>query len=519
MRRNSFIVIVFLLIAIAYSETPITLSGTVLDNASQPVAGANVMLKNRPELSAVTDQAGGFIISTVAVRAPYNSGSAISNGALLKGSDLYISQTTEGTIKLELFNALGRKLGTHAITKLGSMTENVLLPFSADGLYVLRVSVNNTVSIFKQYFSEKQMLAVSRRELHGTRREAHTVAATAASGTDALVVVATGYAPEYFSITGYTASDLQIALSTPTTQWQPNGVLEHVGNMVKIKAKGTSFAMGQPVVVADDDGPWSFEQPVHTVSFTYDYLMDTTEITQKMFKEIMADVPGYASPEGWNITYGIGDTIAAHHAGIGDAILFCNARSKKESLDTVYTFDSISGDPGRLCNLYNVSVDCSKKGYRLPTEPEWEYACRGGTVTDFYWNKMYRPYPATAADTAEISTYALWFVNAGNKITDGPEYGLKQGVASKLPNNYGLYDMVGACMEWYHIVYWQYEGALTDPKPSGALTLKGETSVIQPRGGNFDNRAINLRSASRKPIVGNYPYCYWGFRTVKEVLQ
>jgi formylglycine-generating enzyme required for sulfatase activity len=283
--------------------------------------------------------------------------------------------------------------------------------------------------------------------------------------------------------------------------------------MVKIKAAGFSFGMGQPAVIKDDPSKWSREQPVNQVSFTYDYWMDTTEVTQLLFDSLMKSVPQYAKSGGWIDKYGVGATIAAHHSGPGDAMLFCNARSKAEGLDTVYAYDSISGNPGAMCVLRGFKTDCTKNGYRLPTEAEWEYACRGGTVTDFYWNKMYRPYPATVADTTEFDQYALWYHNCGSKPTDGAEYALKPGVASKKPNNYGLYDMIGACVEYIHFLSVKYpEAGATDPKPTTAAD-----TTLSYRGGNFSNDPAYLRSSSRLPKWGDYYYCFLGFRTVKEV--
>ena len=122
-------------------------------------------------------------------------------------------------------------------------------------------------------------------------------------------------------------------------------------NMVKILAKGFDFQMGQPDPDITGEGVTSGEQAVHTVSFTYDFWMDTTEVTQKEFDSLMrVTYDNYLNPA-WDATHGNGENYPAYNVSWGDAALFCNARSKSDGYDTVYTYSSVNGAPGSLCEL------------------------------------------------------------------------------------------------------------------------------------------------------------------------
>ena len=160
-----------------------------------------------------------------------------------------------------------------------------------------------------------------------------------------------------------------------------------------------------------------------------------------------------------------------------------------------------SRDKGPKLPVTNVSwEDCQefiKKlnaktdgGYRLPTEAEWEYACRAGTTTAYSFGDKITPQDANYADS---------------------KIGKPVAVGSYKPNAFGLYDMHGNVCEWCEDWYGDYpEGAVTDPK--GPAT--GEYRVL--RGGSFLFSESDARSSSR-----NYGYSpslrvdYAGFRLAR----
>jgi formylglycine-generating enzyme required for sulfatase activity len=294
--------------------------------------------------------------------------------------------------------------------------------------------------------------------------------------------------------------------------------------MVKIKAKGYDFEMGQPcdTVRGLETGlpTTDLEQPVHTVNFSYDFWMDTVEVLQSEYDSLMKQFYGskYIRPS-WSASNGLGNNYAAYIIEWGNAVAFCNARSKAEGLpDTAYSYSELSTDPFGLITLKNVSVKLHANAYRLPTEAEWEYACKGGTFTDYYWGKDYRPYPKTSADSAEAGQYAIFTYNSSNlpkeqKVGDS-YYGVNE-VARKKPNKYGLYDILGNvsewCSDWFGFYPW---GTVTDP--TGIIPTDMNTAYHPLRGGNWGGSIAYLRATERGFPYNDYYYLFEGFRCVSS---
>jgi formylglycine-generating enzyme required for sulfatase activity len=112
--------------------------------------------------------------------------------------------------------------------------------------------------------------------------------------------------------------------------------------------------------------------------------------------------------------------------------------------------------------------------YRLPTEAEWEYACRAGTTTPFYFG----------SDVSQLKDYAWYSENSGGKY---------QKVETKKPNSWGLYDMLGNVMEWTLDAYAPYKPG-PETEPWVVETRPYPTSV---RGGSWNDPAAQVRCASR----------------------
>jgi len=115
--------------------------------------------------------------------------------------------------------------------------------------------------------------------------------------------------------------------------------------------------------------------------------------------------------------------------------------------------------------------------YRLPTEAEWEYACRAGTQTAYYFGN----------DPALLGKYAWYVKNSEDKF---------HKVGQKLPNAWGLYDMLGNLMEWTLNHY--TPNAYSDYKSIDSIPVANNKKYPKSvRGGGFSESAIELRSANR----------------------
>jgi formylglycine-generating enzyme required for sulfatase activity len=222
--------------------------------------------------------------------------------------------------------------------------------------------------------------------------------------------------------------------------------------------------------------------------------MDSTDVTQASYQALMGVNPsdfdtGVSAPRR-----------PVEDVDWYDAALYCNARSKHDGYDTVYSYSSKYAGSG-YDTLAGVVIDYTKHGYRLPTEAEWEYACLAGSTADYYWGQSYPP--QTTSDTANISAHAWWYYNTPNST---------QPVATKPRNAWGLYDMSGNVWQWCNDWYGGYTSG-SQTNPTGPAS--GSSRVL--RGGSWSgNYDFYLRSANRDydyPIVRLYVY---GFRCVRR---
>lgn len=214
------------------------------------------------------------------------------------------------------------------------------------------------------------------------------------------------------------------------------------------------------------------EQPVHEVTISKPFDLQTTPVTQKQWKAVMAKV---VKEKTWprNTYYGKPSSFSK---GI-------NARLRP--------VDKVSWHEAKLfLEHLNQSED---GGYRLPTEAEWEYACRAGSETRYHFGN----------DEQDLGKYAWYNANSGSQT---------HPVATKKPNAWGLYDMHGNVWEW--VEDWYASGYYsTSPRTDPSGPDSGTSRVL--RGGSWNSFPDFLCAASRNantPLVHEY---YNGFRVAK----
>jgi len=173
------------------------------------------------------------------------------------------------------------------------------------------------------------------------------------------------------------------------------------------------------------------------------------------------------------------------------SVSYCDWLSLQDGLPRAYDHGAWSCNSG---NPYMAS------GYRLPTEAEWEFACRAGTTTHFN--------SGDCLDSGTEANYNGDFPFTG--CPSGPYLGRTTDVGSYPANQWGLFDIHGNVFEWCNDWYGSYNGDETDPEGAGS----GNYRVL--RGGNWYYNASVCRSASRSDGYPFYTYVYYGFRPVRS---
>jgi formylglycine-generating enzyme required for sulfatase activity len=252
---------------------------------------------------------------------------------------------------------------------------------------------------------------------------------------------------------------------SPTASEVPQTIRTKTGiEMVRIPAG--EFTLG-------DDRGEEDERPAHRVRLAAFY-MDVCEVTQASFQAMLGRNPSKAR----------GPDRPVERVSWYAAVQYCNMRSAREGFKPCY-------------DLKTLACDFTADGYRLPTEAEWEYACRAGTTGR--WSFGDNP--------AGLARHG-WFKGCAEKTT--------HPVKQKRPNPWGLYDMHGNVAEWCNDYYAERYGPAAAENPRGPA--RGSQRVL--RGGSWMSDEDDCRcSARHSEPPGFADVCFgyeaYGFRCVR----
>jgi formylglycine-generating enzyme required for sulfatase activity len=282
-----------------------------------------------------------------------------------------------------------------------------------------------------------------------------------------LVAVLILVLPEWTTEQSASQTDEQ---STESANEPPNepakkSVTDTIGMMFSLIPAGT-FMMGSPEGEID-----SFDdEHQHKVTISRAFYMQTTVVTQGHWKAVMGTEPWQGQEDSEDIKIGAG--YPAMYVSWDDAVAYCHKMSAREG-----------------------------KTYRLPTEAEWEYACRAGTETRW----------GCGNDQNELDDYAWYDGNTLDLDSDIDEDYAHQ-VRLKKPNAFGLYDMHGNVYEWcsdYYGVDYYSQSPEQDPKGPA----EGSSRVL--RGGAWIDELEFTRSAYREAEEADLSGNGVGFRVVR----
>ncbi|MDR2518404.1 MAG: formylglycine-generating enzyme family protein [Spirochaetaceae bacterium] len=268
-----------------------------------------------------------------------------------------------------------------------------------------------------------------------------------------------------------TALDPGPPRAAPVTPPAPRLPQPPQGRFVKIS--GGTFTMGTPASEAGRD-----QDEIQRRTTVRDFYLSACEVTQEEYEAVMGVNPSYfKSP-----TSG---AYPVEQVSWFEAVEYCNKRSLQEGLTPAYVIN-------RGTVVWNQSAD----GYRLPTEAEWEYACRAGTTAAFYTGARF-----TADEGNYDGTYTY------NRSAAGVYRERPTPAGSFKPNSWGLFDMHGNVYEWCWDWYRPYDDDNARAAPPGHRIIRGGSWYSAPR---------YLRSGNRAQAAPEARAYYLGFRLARS---
>ncbi|QDU28866.1 Serine/threonine-protein kinase PknB [Anatilimnocola aggregata] len=250
------------------------------------------------------------------------------------------------------------------------------------------------------------------------------------------------------------------------------------------------------------------ERPQHKVGITKPFLLSATEVTIGQFRKFVEAIKYVTEAEqygfgnstekvltdkvyqgnkglNWRAPgYAVADDSPVSQIVWNEAVAYCNWLSEQENLEPCYRQD---------VNTWHFLP--GKNGYRLPSEAEWEYACRAGTATTYSFGD----------DVALLEQYGWFSTNSGGRA---------HAVGTKPANSFGLHDMHGNLIEWCQDFY--DEKSYETPGADGPQRVNPDSNRVL-RGGLWAGSASQCRSAFRYQYLPYGRFSGHGFRVVRNL--
>lgn len=273
-------------------------------------------------------------------------------------------------------------------------------------------------------------------------------------------------------------------LMTGKVEGKRQWYLNRQGDTMVVIAKPGEFWMGSE---------WGNELRRHRRRVDRNYAMASKEVTVDQFLR-------FRDGHNYQKEYVPTDDCPVNQVSWYDAVAYCNWLSEQEGIPKEQLCYKPNKD-GKYADGMTMAADYLKRtGYRLPTEAEWEYACRAGTDTEY-----------SCGDSEDYLVKYGW-TNSNSLSKSHPVGSLKS-------NDLGLFDMHGNDSEWCQDMYFQYPKS-TDYKAiddtEGTTSIPPKNSRVL-RGGNFLYQSSDLRSASRSASEPSGHFSMFGFRVARTL--
>jgi eukaryotic-like serine/threonine-protein kinase len=291
-------------------------------------------------------------------------------------------------------------------------------------------------------------------------------------------------------------------------RWQQNQRLRQIDfELSRVKETGSRRwsvnSSGQTMVHID--GPLKFRmgvpgndqnfqnEPAHQRRIPRRFAIAATEVSIGEFAEFWKNHSAeFPKPD---LSFGSGEDPPRSGVTWYMAAAYCNWLSAKEGKEPVY---AVNAD-GKFAEGMRVKAEAfDKGGYRLPTEAEWEYACRAGTETSRYFGH-------SVGLLREYAWFRPW--EESSLLSRG----------SLLPNDFGLFDMLGNLMEWCHDADYDYNEFASEAKSDYIFKEVISSRYYVMRGGSFDSRPPDAQSGVRVRYEPGLSHFTIGFRVARSL--